>query len=196
MGEGGYPKGQIRHIYNFADTSKFIPELSKESYYVYLGRLSKEKGVETLLKAASEHSNFKLKVIGDGHLRTNLEERYSSANIEFIGYRKWDEIKQILGKARFMVLPSECYENNPLSIIESFALGTPVLGASIGGIPELVNSTNGMLFRAGDSEDLSNKIDEMMAIDSWDYQKISDDASIKFSAESYYNKLMKIYKGE
>lgn len=196
MAEGGYPKGKIRHIYNFVDDSKFSPEFSKENYYVYLGRLSREKGVETLLKAASEHPNFKLKVIGDGPLRINLEEKYNSANIEFLGYRKWDEIKQILGKARFMVIPSEWYENNPLSIIESFALGTPVLGASIGGIPELVDLSNGMLFKAGNSEDLSNKIVEMMAFDSWDYQKISDNASIKFSADNYYNELMKIYKGE
>ena len=92
-----------------------------------------------------------------------------------------------------MVIPSEWYENNPLSIIESFAVGTPVLGADIGGIPELVNSTNGRLFRSGDVEDLCSKIEEMMKIKNWDYQQISDEAKIRFSSENYYKELISIY---
>lgn len=196
MEEAGYTSEGIKQLYNFADTDKFKPELTKESYYVYLGRLSHEKGVETLLRAASLQPNFRLKIIGDGSLRPDLEKRYSTEHIEFMGYRQWEEIKTLLGKARFMVIPSEWYENNPLSIIESLAVGTPVLGAAIGGIPELINAENGRLFNAGDVQDLNNKIGEMMAFSDWDYQKISDEAKVRFSAENYYRKLISIYNSK
>lgn len=196
MVEAGYSDKGIKQLYNFADTDKFKPQLSKEPYCVYLGRLSQEKGVETLLKAASLHPDFRLKIIGDGPLRMKLEKRYGSKQIEFMGFRPWNEILTLLGKARFKVLPSECYENNPLSIIESLAVGTPVLGAAIGGIPELINPENGRLFIAGDINDLSMKINEMMAISDWNYQQISDDAKRRFSAENYYNELMSIYNSK
>lgn len=196
MEEAGYFGKGIKQLYNFADTAKFQPHLSKEHYYVYLGRLSQEKGIETLLKAALLQPDLQLKIIGDGSLRPDLEKRYSTDHIEFMGYRQWEEIKTLLGKSRFMVIPSEWYENNPLSIIESLAVGTPVLGAAIGGIPELINAENGRLFNVGDIQDLSNKIGEMMAISNWDYQKISDTAKVHFSAENYYRELISIYNSK
>jgi len=196
MQETGYVGKGIQQLCNFVAAEKFKPQLSKEPYYVYLGRLSNEKGVETLLKAASLQPNFRLKIIGDGPLKADLEKRYSASHIEFMGYRSWDEIKILLGKARFMVIPSEWYENNPLSIIESLAVGTPVLGAAIGGIPELINKENGRLFKSGDLNDLSNKIGEMKAISDWDYQKISDTAKVHFSAENYYRELISIYNSK
>jgi len=193
MIDGGYSEAKIKQLYNFVDEDKFEPQLKKESYYVFLGRLSPEKGVETLLKAASLLPEFRLKIIGAGPLRGNLEKKYNGKNIEFLGHLSWEEIKTTLGRSKFMVIPSEWYENNPLSIIESFAVGTPVLGADIGGIPELVNSTNGRLFRSGDVEDLCSKIEEMMKIKNWDYQQISDEAKIRFSSENYYKELISIY---
>ncbi len=135
-----------------------------------------------------------MKLIGDGLLRGKFETKYKSDRIEYLGYQKWDVIKTILGKARFMVIPSEWYENNPLSVIEAFALGTPVLGADIGGIPELINENNGMLFKSGDEKDLNLKIKRMMNKTNWNYQNISLEASLKFSEENYYSKLMSIYK--
>lgn len=193
MQEAGYPIENIKHLYNFTETDKFSAELSKGSYCVYLGRLSNEKGVETLLKVASKLPNCTLKIIGEGPLRDGLEKHYRAKNIEFMGYLQWEEIKQLLGKARFMVIPSEWYDNNPLSIIESLAVGTPVLGAQIGGIPELINASNGMLFKSGDVDDLSNKIGKMMTAINWDYQQISVAAKERFSAENYYKELMNIY---
>ena len=196
MEEAGYAGKGIKQLYNFADTDKFIPQIIKEPCYVYLGRLSNEKGVETLLKAASFHPDFQLKIIGDGPLRPYLENRYRAENIEFMGYRQWEEIKTLLGKARFMVIPSEWYENNPLSILESLAVGTPVLGAAIGGIPELINAENGRLFKARDINDLSIKLNEMMSISDWNYQQISDEAKMRFSAENYYKELLNIYSSK
>lgn len=89
-------------------------------------------------------------------------KKLAGPNVEFAGFKQWNEIKRIVGQARFCVIPSECYENNPLSVIESQCLGTPVLGAQIGGIPELIQEgCNGLHFRSRDTDDLTAKIQAM-----------------------------------
>ena len=94
-----------------------------------------------------------------------------------------------------MVIPSECYDNNPLSIIESLSLGTPVLGANIGGIPELIDEEiNGLLFNSRNELDLKNKIEHMFNSSSYNYEAIAKDSQSRFSSETYYNKLINIYK--
>ena len=101
----------------------------------------------------------------------------------------------ILRGARFMVLPAEWSENNPLTVIESQSLGTPVLGARIGGIPELINEgVSGMTFTSGDVEDLKDKIIKMFNHE-FDYDAIAKNAIERYSSEAYYEKLMKYYKG-
>jgi len=194
MEQAHYSASKIKHIYNFAESEKFQAETEKDDYCVYLGRLSKEKGVETLLQAIQVNSEFKLKIIGDGSIRDELEEKYSTAHIEFLGFRQWEEIKSLLGKACFLVIPSEWYENNPLTVIESLAVGTPVLGAAIGGIPELIDENNGMLFESKNVEELRSQIAQMFAKKDWDYQQISNAACQKFSTDNYYQKLMGIYQ--
>jgi len=138
MGQGGFDAEKFHVICNFIDIEKTRKDdYTKEDYYCYVGRLSHEKGTETLINAAKK-LHYKLKIVGDGILKETLIQKSKNANIEFVGYKQWDEIKKIIGKARFMVTPSEWYENYPLSIIESLCLGTPVLGAKIGGIPEMI----------------------------------------------------------
>jgi glycosyltransferase involved in cell wall biosynthesis len=105
-----------------------------------------------------------------------------------------ETIKDMLGNAVCMIIPSEWYENNPLTVIESFALGTPVIGARIGGIPELIDEgVNGFTFSPGDEKDLSLKINKMVSDASWNYKLIQKNASNIFSQDIYYNKLMSIY---
>ncbi|MBN2773202.1 MAG: glycosyltransferase [Prolixibacteraceae bacterium] len=196
MTEAGFNPSKFNHIYNFVDDQKFISVPEKENYYVYLGRLSEEKGIKTLLKAASRLPQFNLKIIGDGPLKNTLKNTFSNKNIKFLGFQPWNEIKTILGKAKFMVLPSECYENNPLSIIESFAVGTPVLGAEIGGIPELISpGENGSLFKPGDVHSLQESIIKMMKNENYIYLYISETAKKKFNSERYYNELLNYYSG-
>lgn len=192
---GHFDKQKVVNLYNFIDISKTEIEIGdKEEYYCYVGRLSKEKGVETLLKAAKSQP-YNLKVIGGGPLADDFKAKYNVENIDFLGHRTWEEIKQLVNKARFLVLPSECYENNPLSVIEALCLGTPVLGAKMGGIPELIEEgINGKLFKSGDVDNLSEKIAEIYSVsDSFDYANISKEAKMKFSSKSYYEKLLKIY---
>ena len=196
MIQGGFDKNKMRVLCNFMDTEKTVRNhYDKENYYCYVGRLSHEKGVETLLSAAKTLP-YKLKVIGGGELREKLEQSLPAASeVELLGYKQWDEIKEIVGRARFVVIPSEWYENNPFSVIEAQCLGTPVLGANIGGIPELIDETNGMLFESRNVEDLQNKIKQMVETE-FDYQSIAKNAQQRYSAENYYNEILKIYNSK
>ncbi|MDR0864709.1 MAG: glycosyltransferase [Candidatus Symbiothrix sp.] len=191
MVQGGFDPDKIVVLNNFIDTGKTqLSGYVKEDYYCYVGRLSPEKGIRTLAEAARSLPS-KLKVMGDGMLLKELSENPLYSSIEWLGRRRWPEIKEVLGKARFSVIPSECNENNPLSAIESLCLGTPVLGADIGGIPELIDG-NGLLFESGNPDDLKEKIEKMYSA-GFNYSGIAKNAQSNYSAENYYSKLMEIY---
>lgn len=192
MAQGGFKPNKLIPLCNFIDIVKCQKEnYKKEDYYCFIGRLSHEKGVKTLIKAANKLP-YKLKVIGGGPLAEELKS-VTNKNIEFVGFKQWNEIKEIVGKARFSVIPSEWYENNPLSVIEAQCLGTPVLGARIGGIPELIKEgINGMCFESKNTEDLKNKIQTMFEIN-FQYEGIAKAAQEQYNSETYYINLMKIY---
>ena len=102
-------------------------------------------------------------------------------------------------KARFLVVPSVCYENSPFSIIEAHCNGTPVIGARIGGIPELIDEgKNGLLFKSGDEHDLLNVIKMGFNIfnESFDYKNIASNAQNKYSKDSFYEKIIDTYGGK
>lgn len=198
MVQGGFSKKKMQTLCNFIDVEKckfsstdytddveLLPK--KEEYYCFIGRLSHEKGAKTLIEAANQLP-YKLVIIGGGPLMDELKS-VAHTNIEFVGFKQWDDIKQLVGKARFSVIPSEWYENNPLSVIEAQCLGTPVLGANIGGIPELTDYT----FSSGNIADLKTKIEKMWNSE-FDYQQIASDAQHRYDAETYYDKLINIYK--
>lgn len=198
MVQGGFSKSKMQTLCNFIDVEKckfsstdgtddveLLPK--KEDYYCFIGRLSHEKGAKTLIEAANQLP-YKLVIIGGGPLMDELKS-VAHTNIEFVGFKQWDDIKQLVGKTRFSVIPSEWYENNPLSVIEAQCLGTPVLGANIGGIPELTDYT----FSSGNIADLKTKIEKMWNSE-FDYQQIASDAQHRYDAETYYDKLINIYK--
>lgn len=136
---------------------------------------------------------YTLKIIGCGPLENEMK-KLAKSNIEFIGYQSWEKIKEIAGKSRFNVLSSEVFENNPLSIIEAQCLGTPVLGARIGGIPELITEgINGMCFESKNVNDLKEKI-QIMFQSQFNYENIAQTAQEKYNAENYYQQLINIYK--
>ena len=193
MKQGGFDKSKIHILCNFIDVEKTIRhEYNKQDYYCFIGRLSHEKGVATLVEAARQLS-YKLKIIGGGPLLDELKTLATGTDIEFLGYKQWPEIKELVGCARFCIIPSEWYENNPLSVIEAQCLGTPVLGACIGGIPELIEEgKSGMLFKSKDIVDLKKKI-EMMFTYTFDYESLAKKSQERYSADAYYKQLMKIY---
>jgi glycosyltransferase involved in cell wall biosynthesis len=194
MTEGGYSPEQIEVLHNFLPGKTTIPA-EKESYYCYAGRLSAEKGVDTLLEAAVQIP-YRLKIIGEGVLLDVYRKKYPQPHIEFLGQMKPDELFPIMRKAQFLVIPSIWYENNPFSVIEALCMGTPVLGARIGGIPELIKEgENGLLFTPGNIRELQEKINDSFIhyTNAYDFKKIAEEAQNKFGDESFYNKLMKIY---
>jgi glycosyltransferase involved in cell wall biosynthesis len=193
MVSAGFKADRIEVLNNFMYKQP-LPVADKEDYYCYVGRLSEEKGVDTLLEAASRVP-LPLKIIGDGALSADLKKQYgNSAHIEFMGRMTSEQLFPVVQKARFLIIPSVCYENNPYSVIEALCMGTPVLGANIGGIPELIEKgKNGMLFEAGNVEELKVRIREMME-SSFYGQEIANRAQRKFSAEDFYGRLMEIYQ--
>lgn len=194
MAQGGFNSKKLVSLCNFIDIDKCKKDTyEKENYYCYVGRLSHEKGIKTLIKAAQKLP-YKLVIIGGGPLSDELKNETTNTNIEFVGYKQWDEIKEIVSKARFSVIPSEWYENNPLSVIEAQCLGTPVLGARIGGIPELIeNNVTGMIFENRNVNDLTSKLEAMWQ-HTFDYKEIALTSQKRYNSESYYQNILKIYQ--
>lgn len=197
MTQAGFSADKTHTICNCVDAKKAeildnIPESEREDYYVYVGRLSPEKGTDTLLKAAATLP-FRLKILGSGMDYERLKTEYSeNQNIEFLGHCDAQTVANILSKAKFSVLPSECYENNPLSAIESLYAGAPVIGADIGGIPELVKPHNGVIFKSGDCDSLVEAIGRAYATP-WDHKEIKTLAKEAFSPEVFLKKTLELY---
>jgi len=131
-------------------------------YALYVGRLSTEKGVPTLLDAWKEVDDIPLKIIGDGPMRKQLKAYSDSKdikNVDFLGYISQDRYDKYMRGAKFLVFPSICYENFPRIISEAFAYGIPVVASSLGGMSEIIEDRKtGFMFKPGDSHDLASKI--------------------------------------
>jgi len=166
MIEFGIDENKIVHIPNFVNSNEYTPNYSNSGYILYFGRLEKHKGLETLIVALKHVKALKLCLVGEGSYRDMLE-RYSKKNnmknVVFLGFVTRKRLIELVRYSLFTVLPSEWYENCPMTILESFALGKPVIGANIGGIPELVeDGSTGMLFDAGNVDDLAEKINYLL----------------------------------
>lgn len=143
-------------LHNFVDRP-FTEDTQKQDYVLYFGRFSQEKGVQTLLEACRQLPEIPFIFAGTGPLTHVLEE---IPNVKNVGFQSGAALQQLIREARFTVYPSEWYENCPFSVMESQMYGTPVLGANIGGIPELIeNEKTGLLFESGNLDDLKKKIE-------------------------------------
>ena len=183
------------HLYNFTSDRKSNIE-EKKNYLLYIGRISEEKGIQTLIKAQQLVPNVDIKIVGTGPLLDNLKKNYP--NISFLGFKEGKELEQLIKEAKFSIVPSEWYENNPLSVIESMMSGTPVIGSNIAGIPELIkDKQDGFLFQTRNPNNLAEVIKEAMSLSQEDYKKMSDSAYKfaidNFSKEVHYKQLSKIY---
>lgn len=166
--EFGCDGSKIYQIYNFLNIEDYTPNYQKEDYVLYYGRFSAQKGLSVLLDAMDLNRDKKLVMAGTGELEQDLKEMALSKglNVHFCGFKSGDDLKDLVRKARVVVLPSICYENNPMVVLESFAMGTPVVGSDIGGIPELIqNGENGFLFGVGNSRELGEKIKRVFELD-------------------------------
>lgn len=201
--EMGFSAPEITYIPNFVDSSEYAPSYEpEERSVVFVGRLSEEKGLLTLIEAARGLEDITFKVIGDGPMREALALKVSREaiyNIKFLGYMSGNDLRHEIAKSLFAAVPSEWYENNPRSIIEAFALGKPVVGSRIGGIPELVrDGVNGATFEPGNAAELREKIsalanDRLRIIDLGKNARAF--VETEFDSKKHYEKLMAVYEG-
>lgn len=197
--EAGVPEEKIRICGNFVND--FVEASAVRKHYaLYLGRLSMEKGLATLLAAARSVPELPLKIAGTGPLEADLRRvirEPGMGHIELVGYVAGEPKRQLIARALCTVVPSECYENFPLSVVESLALGTPVVASRIGGLPELIEDGHtGLLFLAGDAEALAQCLRAMSCNASIVSQMASSAlaaARQRFSPQRHLDQLLEIY---
>ncbi len=178
---------------NFANLIQ-LKEVRKEDYVLYFGRYSVEKGFRTLLEACRKLPDIPFVFAGKGPLE---EELVGISNVKNLGFLTGEQLAELVRKARFSVYPSEWYENCPLSVIESQMYGTPVLGADIGGIPELIEAgRTGELFRSADSLDLQKKIKQLWQ-DRAESERMAQNCrqACFNTVDQYCTRLLEIYQG-
>jgi glycosyltransferase involved in cell wall biosynthesis len=152
----GWSRDRFVHIPNFVDVERLRPQGNVGHGFLYMGRLSAEKGLRTLLRAAAA-CRQPITLAGAGPQEHSLRQLAATlgADVRFLGHQTGPALHAAVAAARAVVLPSEWYENAPVSVLEAYALGRPVIGAAIGGIPELVREgETGATFPAGDAEAL------------------------------------------
>lgn len=197
--QSGIARKRLVYLPNFLRLEQFTPDYAPGKYILYAGRLSHEKGVATLIEAMRGLS-MPLKVVGDGPLRSELEtfaRDNDLAQVEFLGYRSGDELKSLFAGAAFVVFPSEWYENAPMTILEAFASGKPVVGSRIGGTPEMVRQgESGLLFEPGDVEGLRRTLDRLYN-DQAAVIRMGENArrqvEVENNSETHYQQLLDIY---
>ena len=166
FGEWGFDRKSFVYIPNYIEPARFEPSDNPGRAFVYFGRLSREKGLPTLLKAAAKAA-VPLWIIGtgpeEGTLRGLSDELCSE--VAFFGYLTGRALHERVRLARASVLPSEWYENAPRSVLESYALGKPSIGARIGGITELIREgETGFSFESGNVEELAGVLCKVAAM--------------------------------
>ncbi|MGB9149754.1 MAG: glycosyltransferase family 4 protein [Burkholderiales bacterium] len=196
--EGGLPEYRIAVKPNFLPSPPAFSR-EKERYAVFVGRLTAEKGISTLLEAWKKLPDFALKIFGDGELRQELEKKLSrdKINAEFFGFRPRNEVLAAVSKASFQIIPSECYEGFPLALLEAYASGTAVLVSRLGGLDELViDRETGRKFEAGNPDSLAKIAQQLISNPEQLTQlgrQAREEFDRKYTAERNYDQLMKIY---
>jgi glycosyltransferase involved in cell wall biosynthesis len=199
MIEGGFPADKITVKPNFVNPDPGMGE-GTGGYALYVGRLSVEKGLDTLLAAWEQLGNaMPLKIVGDGPLSgdvAKLAERLP--NVEWLGRQPMMEVHRLMGDARVVVFPSKWYETFGRVAVEAFAKGTPVIAAKIGAIAELVDhGRTGLHFQPGNADDLVNTLNWVLTHPNDQAQMRKEcrvEFETKYTAQANYQQLLEIYK--
>jgi glycosyltransferase involved in cell wall biosynthesis len=195
----GFDASRFSYIPNFVDADEFNPNTDPGERVLFFGRLSAEKGLHTLIEAASL-ANVGIDIAGRGPLENSLKQRAADLGVDvrFHGFLTGQALHEVIRDARAVVVPSEWYENAPLSVLEAFALGKPVIAAAIGGLPELViDGESGWHFQSGSREGLAERLrqvnsspdDAIRAFGSEALQRVR----VNYSPDRYMNDIRKLY---
>ena len=198
LSQAGLPASKISVKPNFIVSDTEFDRKNEGSYALFASRLSREKGLSTLLTAWSTIPDIPLIIVGDGPLRNTLEQyRGAERAIAYLGYIDHENVLSLMRDARFLVFPSEWYEVFPLAIIEAFACGLPVIAPNLGSIPEIIQEgKTGLLFTPSDPNSLAAKVNWL-----WHHPKESSrmgrqarlEYESKYTPDINYQLLMGIY---
>jgi glycosyltransferase involved in cell wall biosynthesis len=197
--EGGLPADRIVVKPNFVERA---PPLGTGAggYALFVGRLSAEKGLSTVLEAWQRIGfAIPLKIVGEGPLADSVDSVAAQRlEVECLGRRPLSEVYDLMGGARFLVLPSEWYEPFGRVAIEAFACGTPVIASDMGGMAELIDDRRtGRLFRPGDAGDLARVVEWALGHPrhlAWMRGQARAEFEAKYTAERNYQQLAAIYR--
>lgn len=202
LADNGFEQGKINCIPTFTTNKAKIGTQTIGSYGLYFGRITEEKGVETVVKAYEKYPEYNVKIVGDDTTEEAIRlKKYVSDhhlnNIEFLGFKSGEELENIIKESRFVLIPSIWYDNLPNTALEAFQYYKPVIASNIGSLTELVtDGFNGYLFEPNNATALFEKIKaldddslvEEMGINSKKYLEEH------FSPEAHYEALMRIFQ--
>ncbi len=197
----GIPQAKISTVHNFVDVRDITPSFIGGDYLLYFGRLHRSKGILTLIEAAAPLKEVPLYIVGDGEAMPEVQKivrQNDCTHIQLLGFKQGDELRELIRNSLCTLLPSEWYENCPMSVLESYAYGKPVIGADIGGIPELImDGVDGFLVPSGGTEALREKL-------LWMYENKTEAIEMgvagrlkmetEFNADIHYQKIMGVYQ--
>ncbi len=196
----GWPRSMFTHVPNFVEPDRYQPRYEPGTSFLYFGRLSREKGLPTLIRAAAA-SGCRLLLAGTGPQLGELRALSAQldADVSFLGFLTGESLHEAIRSARAVVLPSEWYENAPMSVLEAYALGKPIVGARIGGIPELIREEEtGVGFTSGDVASLAAALRDVADRPDVSIEQMGRRArqlvEKEFTAALYQDRLVSIYR--
>ncbi len=161
----GINNEKLIYIPNFINEEEYEYSIYEEDYFLFVGRIIEEKGIEMLIDAMKNIKGGRLVIAGTGPLEEKIRKKIEYLNLKnvtMVGFLDSNKINELMRRCRFLIIPSLWYENCPMVVLEAMACGKPIIGSDMGGIPELVNDKiNGLIFKHNDIKDLENKINIM-----------------------------------
>lgn len=222
--QGGYDDGRVVMLQNFLTESQMdmarlvtnnhkfedvtFEDVNRKPYFLFFGRLSREKGILTLVRAFLSVKDrlgdaWQLRIVGEGPERMPIEQlvakHHAENRVHLLGYKTGEDLQRQVGNARFSVLCSEWRENMPYSGLESLAAQTPIIGARIGGIPELVvDGETGFQYEAGNQQELAEMLVRAAAVDRQRYETMqgacSNYVDKRCKQDDYVQRLVELYE--
>lgn len=168
MIEFGIRPDKVIYIPNFIESNKIEPCYENQNYFLFVGRLSEEKGLLTLVRAMKKVEGCPLYIVGtgpmEGEVKKAIHDFGVSDKIKMLGFKSGEELMNLERNSMFSVIPSEWYENSPYAVLEFMCYGKPTIGSNVAGIPEFVeDGKTGLLFEMGNAEQLGDRINQLIA---------------------------------
>lgn len=197
--EDGINPNKIQAIHNSIEMNDYNVKTKDDGYALYFGRLSKEKGILNLINAFAKCNKGNLYIAGEGPEKENIEkiikENKLEDRVKLLGFLNKEQMTDVTKRCKFVVVPSIWYENCPYSVLETLAIGKPIIGSNMGGIPELViDNENGFIYNTVD--ELAQKMNLLFEDEELVNRfgkKSKELAKQNYNREVYYNKLKQIY---